>query len=53
MRRGRRLLRRWNTLTWGRYRAWCFDTKAAGFDTDSLTDYLVKDGDAFYGWIGA
>lgn len=34
------------------YRAWCFDTKAAGYDADPLTDYLVKDGDAFYGWIG-
>ncbi|KLO05518.1 monooxygenase [Schizopora paradoxa] len=33
------------------YRAW-FDTHEQGVDRDPLTDYLVKNGDAFYGWIG-
>jgi len=33
------------------YRAW-FDTYEQGVDKDPLTNYLVKNGDAFYGWIG-
>ncbi|EJU03227.1 monooxygenase [Dacryopinax primogenitus] len=33
------------------YRAW-FTAKGSGIDEDPLSDYLVKDGDAFYGWIG-
>ncbi|KAI5118203.1 hypothetical protein M0805_005557 [Coniferiporia weirii] len=33
------------------YRSW-FDTHEQGVDTDPLTDYMCKNGDAFYGWIG-
>ncbi|EJU03229.1 FAD/NADP-binding domain-containing protein [Dacryopinax primogenitus] len=33
------------------YRAW-FTAKGSGIDEDPLSSYLVKDGDAFYGWIG-
>ncbi|KAH7908343.1 hypothetical protein BJ138DRAFT_1174229 [Hygrophoropsis aurantiaca] len=33
------------------FRAW-FDAKEQGVDKDPLTDYLCKDGDSFYGWIG-
>ncbi|KAL5524145.1 hypothetical protein ACEPAG_8318 [Sanghuangporus baumii] len=33
------------------FRAW-LDTYAQGVDKDPLTDYFVKNGDAFHGWIG-
>ncbi|KAH7885692.1 monooxygenase [Phlebopus sp. FC_14] len=33
------------------YRAW-FDAEEQGVDKDPLTDYLVKNGDVLYGWIG-
>ncbi|KAH7929063.1 monooxygenase [Leucogyrophana mollusca] len=33
------------------YRAW-FDAVEHGIDTDTLTDFLCKDGDVLYGWIG-
>ncbi|EGO20741.1 hypothetical protein SERLADRAFT_442075 [Serpula lacrymans var. lacrymans S7.9] len=33
------------------FRAW-FDAEEQGVDKDPLTDYLCKNGDSFYGWIG-
>ncbi|KZP01355.1 monooxygenase [Calocera viscosa TUFC12733] len=33
------------------YRAW-FTAAGSGIEEDPLANYLVKDGDAFYGWIG-
>ncbi|OCB89715.1 monooxygenase [Sanghuangporus baumii] len=33
------------------FRTW-LDTYVQGIDKDPLTDYLVKNGDAFHGWIG-
>ena len=33
------------------FRAW-FDAIEQGVDKDPLTDYMTKNGDAFYGWIG-
>ncbi|KIJ59084.1 hypothetical protein HYDPIDRAFT_170978 [Hydnomerulius pinastri MD-312] len=33
------------------YRAW-FEATEQGVDTDPVTDFLCKDGDALYGWIG-
>ncbi|KAH8119617.1 monooxygenase [Phellopilus nigrolimitatus] len=33
------------------YRAW-FNTREQGVDKDPLTDFMCKNGDAFFGWIG-
>ncbi|EJU03230.1 monooxygenase [Dacryopinax primogenitus] len=33
------------------YRAW-FTAKGSGIEEDPMSNYLVEDGDAFYGWIG-
>ncbi|KAH8119508.1 monooxygenase [Phellopilus nigrolimitatus] len=33
------------------YRAW-FDTHEQGVDKDPLTDFVCKNGDTFFGWIG-
>ena len=33
------------------YRTW-LDCYENGVDKDPLTDYMCKNGDAFYGWIG-
>lgn len=34
------------------YRAW-FNAKEQGVDIDPHTNFLCKDGDVFYGWIGS
>lgn len=33
------------------YRAW-FNAQESGIDKDPLTEFMVKNGDGFYGWIG-
>ncbi|EPQ50250.1 FAD/NAD P-binding domain-containing protein [Gloeophyllum trabeum ATCC 11539] len=39
------------SLGYAVYRAW-FDAYEQGVDRDPLTDFMCKNGDAFYGWIG-